>query len=324
MLSKDSWQCRTSSSFRLDQQRMVRNFRVPTAYRYWLLESCAPQLGAILYCNIPAGCAIIPNAIASIRSSFRANVPPSRWPYTHHERCASCNTIFNFTKCRDQGPGEPDRPDNSYSNNTLSLPRDLSITQTGQLRQKFAPELAQLRTTHTHVGTQPLAVGGVPKAQFIKGGAGLQLEIVATFSRDPATLEAGKFGILVFAATNLSEYTAIAFDSAREQFLLDRRHSGLAADEDVRGGPWPEPQSASVTVHAYIDHAVVEMIANATLVDKKTGAYLSDASTPIAAWVNPTSPSSMGVALFSEVEGVTLERLDLWQLESPTHTTAHA
>lgn len=64
----------------------------------------------------------------------------------------------------DQGPGEPDRPDNSYSNNTLSLPRDLSITQSGQLRQQFVPELAQLRTTRTHVGTQPLAAGGVPNA----------------------------------------------------------------------------------------------------------------------------------------------------------------
>ena len=221
----------------------------------------------------------------------------------------------------DQGPGEPDRPDNSYSNNTLSLPRDLSITQSGQLRQQFVPELAQLRTTRTHVGTQPLAAGGVPNAQFIDGGAGLQLEIVATFSRDPATVKAGKFGILVLAASTLSEYTAIAFDSVREQFLLDRSHSGLAADEDVRGGPWPEPQSTSVTVHAYIDHAVVEMIANATLIDKQTGAHLSDASTPIAAWVNPTSPSSMGVALFSEVEGVTLENLDLWQLESPQQQT---
>lgn len=134
-------------------------------------------------------------------------------------------------------------------------------------------------------------------------------------------MKAGKFGILVLAASNLSEYTAIAFDSVREQFLLDRSHSGLAADEDVRGGPWPEPQSTSVTVHAYIDHAVVEMIANATLIDKQTGAHLSDASTPIAAWVNPTSPSAMGVALFSEVEGVTLENLDLWQLESPQQQT---
>ena len=42
-------------------------------------------------------------------------------------------------------------------------------------------------------------------------------------------------------------------------------------------------------------------------------------STPIAAWVAPTSAHSSGVALYSEVGGVTLESLDVWQLATPTH-----
>jgi sucrose-6-phosphate hydrolase SacC (GH32 family) len=220
----------------------------------------------------------------------------------------------------DQGPGEPDRTPETYSNNTLSLPRDLSVTPSGHMRQRFVPELAKLRKSNTHVSKQLLKTGGVPKAQFVAGGSGLQLEVVATFSRDPMKpLGPGKFGLLVFAAANLSEYTAIAFDSAREHFLLDRSHSGLALDEDVRGGPWPEPAAGSVTVHAYVDHAVVEMIANATLLDSKTREYMSDESTAIAAWVAPTSPAHAGVALFSEVDGVALESLDVWQLAAPEH-----
>ena len=70
----------------------------------------------------------------------------------------------------------------------------------------------------------------------------------------------------------------------------------------------------------YVDHAVVEMIANATLSDNQTGAYISDSTTALAAWVNPTLPTSASVALFSEMEGVTLESLDVWQLSSPSHT----
>lgn len=42
--------------------------------------------------------------------------------------------------------------------------------------------------------------------------------------------------------------------------------------------------------------------------------------TPIAAWVAPTSPTSTGVALFSEVEGVELESMDAWQLAAPQHS----
>lgn len=83
------------------------------------------------------------------------------------------------------------------------------------------------------------------------------------------------------------------------------------------------PQSSpnlKVTVHAYVDHAVVEVIANATFTS--ASGDVSDESTPIAAWVAPTSAASSGVALFSEVEGVTLVALDVWQLASPKIRTA--
>ena len=67
-----------------------------------------------------------------------------------------------------------------------------------------------------------------------------------------------------------------------------------------------------VSVHAFVDHAVVEMIANSTV---------NTSTTAIAAWVAPTLATSQGVAVFSEVEGVTLESLDVWQLASPRHAT---
>ena len=131
--------------------------------------------------------------------------------------------------------------------------------------------------------------GGPQHATFISGAQGLQLEIWATFSCAPGAIAeapgGGKFGLLVLAAATRSEYTAIVFDSARQHFLLDRTHSGLNSDADIRGGPWPMGDEAaaaeessdrvSVSVHAYVDHAVVEMIANSTA---------NASTTPIAAW----------------------------------------
>ena len=185
------------------------------------------------------------------------------------------------------------------------------------MRQRFVPELAELRMNHTRVATQQLSTGGPSAAQFIEDASGLQLEIKATFSRPRANKAAGEFGITVLSSADRTEYTAVAFDSLRDQVLLDRSHSGLRSDEDVRAGPWPAPASDTVSVHIFVDHAVVELIANASHHDI-SGNLLADESTAIAAWVSPTSASSNRVAMFSEIPGVTLVACDIWQLVSPS------
>ena len=127
-------------------------------------------------------------------------------------------------------------------NYTMSLPRDLSVTSDGLLRQRFIPELQKLRiaSSHVHVGGQPLASGGIPKAAFVKGAAGRQLEIMARFRVGASALVAQrKFGLAVLAEPSMAEYTSITLDPAREHVLLDRRQSGVSVDSDVRGGPWP-------------------------------------------------------------------------------------
>jgi hypothetical protein len=78
-----------------------------------------------------------------------------------------------------------------------------------------------------------VARGGIPHATLVSGAAGLQLEIVARFEIGAGT-KSGQFGLLVLAADDRSEYTAITLDVAREQLLLDRTHSGASFDCDVR------------------------------------------------------------------------------------------
>ena len=177
-------------------------------------------------------------------------------------------------------------------NNTLSLPRELSVSASGQLRQRFVPELQKLRQKHTHVAAQSLPSGGVAGAKSVDGAAGLQLEIMATF-KVPAEGFAHKFGLLVLAAADKSEYTAITFDPRREHVLLDRTRSGASIDADVRGGPWPQPSGPEISVHVYVDHAVVEMIAfsNSTIGGATEPQLRAVESTAIAAWVQYVAPA---------------------------------
>jgi sucrose-6-phosphate hydrolase SacC (GH32 family) len=66
-----------------------------------------------------------------------------------------------------QGGGKVS-PNVEAPNNTLSLPRDLSVTSGGLLRQRCVPELQQLRKKHTAVGPQALpSGGGIPKVRTI-------------------------------------------------------------------------------------------------------------------------------------------------------------
>ena len=230
-------------------------------------------------------------------------------------------------------------------NNTLTLPRDLTATARGQLRQRFVPELQKLREAHTHVVAQALPGGGIGQAKLIGGdAAGLQLEIIARFKKTPARSTGGKdngggkFGLVVLASADKSERTAVTFDPAREQLLLDRSQSGAAGDCDVRGGPWPQGDGnaagvgETVTVHIYVDHQVVELISfrearedgNASAVSSG-GDSDSDAaaveSTAISAWVQPTSTASDGVGVWAEAAGGwALESMDVWQLKAPTHS----
>ena len=206
----------------------------------------------------------------------------------------------------------------NLNNYTMSLPRDLSVTAGGLLRQRFVPELQKLRieSSSTHASLRKLGTGGIEGASFLSAAVGRQLEIVARFK--VGTSSKGKFGLLVLASKDKAEYTSITFDTARDQVLLDRSQSGVSVDCDVRGGPWPGVGAAAnseVTLHAYVDHVVVELIANSS----STAAAPVIESTAIGVWVQPRSGLSDGVALWSEIKGVHLLSLEVWQLKTPTH-----
>jgi hypothetical protein len=237
---------------------------------------------------------------------------------------------------------EPDRPKNGplgkgTSNNTLSLPRDLSVGYNGTgssrfVKQAFIPELKTLRRGHTELAAQSLPTGGAGEPQWLPAAAGAQIEIFATFQVSASAVDrlqaadrhdgtvAALFGLVVLASNAsvgvsggsdtavAAERTVIAFDLSRKMVQLDRRLSGASLDADVRAGPWPDGSNGTeVTVHAFIDHAVVSLIAGN--------------QTAISAWVAPQRADSVGVGVFSELGlGEVTATVDVWQLATPTHS----
>ena len=71
---------------------------------------------------------------------------------------------------------------------------------------------------------------------------------------------------------------------------LNRTLSGANLDDDVRAGPWPATATGNddeVSVHIYVDHAIVSLIAGN--------------DTALSAWVAPQRAESIGVGLFGDM-----------------------
>lgn len=185
--------------------------------------------------------------------------------------------------------------------NSMTLPRDLSLGPGGEVLQRYVPELGILRAgPGWHAATLRFpARGGQAGAAFLPAAAaGDQLEIVATIRFEPARTTA-PFGLLVLAGPG--ERTAVVFDPARARIALDRTlSSGGKLDADVRAGPWYGAGSGIVSLHAYVDRSIVTLI-----IDNRTS---------ISCWVHPQLEGSTGVALFAEVSGVTAEKIAVWRL----------
>ena len=134
-----------------------------------------------------------------------------------------------------------------------SLPRELSLAPDRSLRQRFVAELQSLRQERVE------RLGVAAQASPVK--AGLQAEVVAFF---PSSC--GKEG----STCALS----VLGDGENATVITLAPHLGLVAvnatsqgNSAVRAGPLPpqDPTTGGWTVHAIIDHCLIELIvANAT------------------------------------------------------------
>ena len=167
-----------------------------------------------------------------------------------------------------------------------SLARDLSLSADYELLQAFVPELKILRKSDTHTahmfdGDAAAGTEREPAAVHVVGSQ--QLEVVATFSW---TTEApAQFGVSVLGgAANLTVNCA---------------KQPCQGQVNGRGGPLMPLGLKTVTLHAIVDHSIIEAIYNNR--------------TAMVVYANPPSADSKSVALFGVGSGIT-GSLQTWEL----------
>eukprot|EP00035_Acanthoeca_spectabilis_P011638 m.205377 g.205377 ORF g.205377 m.205377 type:complete len:572 (+) comp15409_c0_seq2:2143-3858(+) len=167
------------------------------------------------------------------------------------------------------------------TDNAFTLPRDLSLSPTGHILQRFVPELQTLRkTSGQHVSHFGLSHTDAAAAVPLIGINGSQLEIEATFLVNLTSTQCD-FGLTVLS-NQATEFTAVGINLSsvadmKGAAYIDRTHSGLPSDADVRAGPLGTSLGSTVTMHVFVDHSIVSVIVNN--------------ATALTVWVHPGEQS---------------------------------
>jgi hypothetical protein len=186
--------------------------------------------------------------------------------------------------------GPADGPAFSGQGSAQSLPRDLSLAGDKTLLQAIAPELQALRRTHMR-----LEKGGF-------ANVGLQVEVLAQL---PAAC--GQVGSRAACGVSLlgdggAERVLVTLLPDVGLVSVDATSMGNTA---VRAGPLPAPNAAGGwTVHAIVDHSIVELIVNN--------------ATSFVVYAAPSSSETPGRVGLVDVDAGGLA--ELWLLASSNHT----
>jgi beta-fructofuranosidase len=177
----------------------------------------------------------------------------------------------------------------------MSLPRVLSLGADGHVCMQPAPELAALRTEHTHSSAINVRSGQVVVVPDVSGDT---LELLIEL----APAHEGLCGIVVRRSPDGSEQTHITYDAALHQVIVDRTHSSqdLTADRNLHLAPLTLGPDEPLQLHIFLDRSVLEVFANERV--------------SITSRIYPTRADSLGVALLAERGDAQLRHLDAWQL----------
>ena len=169
-----------------------------------------------------------------------------------------------------------------------SLARDLTLSKDYELLQAFVPELKVLRipssrTWHEFDGDAKSTDDGTRHPSAVEISGSQQLEVVAKFSWTSASPP--KFGVTVLGgAANLT---------------IDCT-SDCQGQVNGKGGPLMPLRLQSVTLHAIVDHSIIEVIYGNR--------------TAMVVYANPPSAEAKAVSLFGTGAGVK-GTIETWELK---------
>jgi hypothetical protein len=205
-----------------------------------------------------------------------------------------------------------------------SLPRDLSLSSSYELLQAFVPELMLLRKpgSHTSRPSAALPESLPPSSIATRSGArdpissaSMQLEILASFSFDATAPPQAPFGVEAYCVGDAcvrlqidcsTAAAAVSCTVGVNTTAMPDTHHGQMATAPLLP-LLPSSGSVEVTVHAILDHTIIEAIFNNR--SAITGMY-----------AKPPTADAYTTRAFGGVTG----KVDWWELDSPGVRRARA
>lgn len=178
----------------------------------------------------------------------------------------------------------------------ISLPRLLSLSDTGTLEIEPVPELKILRRNQRRLTNIPISSDTCLALEDIDEDC---LEILATF--EPGDAEA--LGVKVCCSPDEDEQTVIYYSPKDKCLALDADLSSVNPDVVSRGlqqGPLELAADELLTLHIFVDRSIVEVFANNRQCVIKR--------------IYPARRDSRGVQLFAEGGSAKLHSIDVWDM----------
>jgi len=182
----------------------------------------------------------------------------------------------------------------------MSLPRVMSLHRNGVIGWDIAPELQSLRAGGSVLENVRVPSQGDVSISCVKGDA---LELIVQF-RPAGVGDRGAFGLVVRRSPDGEEQTVIRYDVGHQRLSIDRYRSSRDEEtvRDVQGGRLTLCEDEGLALHVFLDHSVLEVVANGRLC--------------LTSRIYPTREDSIGVSLVAEGGSVEVERLEAWRMNS--------
>ena len=177
---------------------------------------------------------------------------------------------------------------------TMSLPRELWLSEDHQLRMGPPDELALLRYNprkHEHL---TLAANDECALHDISGkDIELQVEMTAPTAK--------QFGIMVCCSPDGAEQTQIYYDVLDKRLKIDTMHASLGeGTKSIESAPFELAPDESLRLRVFVDRSVVEVFAN----NRQA----------IMRRIYPTRPDSVGVTLLSRGGEARVSLVEAWNM----------
>ena len=177
---------------------------------------------------------------------------------------------------------------------TMSLPRVLTLDDSGQLGMDVPEEIEALRQEAVRKGDIVLPADADVAVDGVSGNS-LELSIEMEGSEDSA------YGVKVCVSPDGQEETSILYDARERQLKVDTLRSGPHdTPKAVEAGPLDLKPGERLKLRVFVDHSVVEVFANGRQA--------------VARRIYPARPDSVGVRLFARRAPARVHAFEAWEM----------